>query len=148
MNLTETIKTDAMKAMKEQDSARTAVLRLLISGFKNEEIKLGHELSEEETVKVLQKEAKQRRDSIEAYSKANRPELAEAEQAELEIITSYLPQQMSEEEIGKIVDQVIAETGATDTSQMGTVIGAAMKQIAGKADGASVSKVVRQKLGE
>lgn len=140
------IEQDISTAMKEGSADRVAVLRLLKSSFKNEQIKLGHELGDDEVMKVLQREAKQRRDSIDAYEQASRPELAAVEKAELEIITSYLPQQMEAAELAAIVDGVIKETGATSAAEMGVVIGAVMKQVAGKADGAAVSAVVRQKL--
>ncbi len=132
--------------MKAQDSAQTAVLRLLKSGLKNEQIKLGHELSDEEAGKVLAREAKQRRDSIDAYQKAGRSELAAAEQAELKVIEGYLPKQMDEAELAKLVAEVIQQTGATGPAQIGQVIGAVMQKAAGQADGAAVSALVRQKL--
>ncbi len=125
--------------------ARTAVLRLIKSSLKNEQIKLGHELTEAEALKVVQREAKQRKDSIAQYAQGGRTDLAESEQHELTIIESYLPQQMSEAELTALVDAVIAETSANAT-QMGMVIGAVLQRAEGRADGTAVSQLVRQKL--
>lgn len=137
---------DLATSMKEGMVARTSVLRLLKASMQNEQIKLGHELSAGEMLKVLQREAKQRRDSIEQYRAGGRDDLADLEQHELDVITAYLPTQMSADEIGVVVDEVIADLGAEGQSQMGIVIGAVMKQLEGKADGATVSQVVRSRL--
>jgi uncharacterized protein len=146
MTILERIESDLSTAMKEGHSADVAVLRLLKNSLKNEQIKLGHELSDDETLKVLQREAKQRRDSIEAYRQANRADMAEAEEGELAVISNYLPEQMEEAELAGIVESVIAETGATGKSQMGQVIGLVMKRVAGRADGAAVSNLVARRL--
>jgi uncharacterized protein len=139
--------TDDMKAsMKAGNSARTGVVRLLRSSMKYEEIKLGHPLDEAEALKVLQREAKQRRDSIDAYKAAGRQDLVSQEEAELALISHYLPEALSESEVSAIVDEVIAETGATDMKQMGAVIGGVMKRVGAKAEGGLVSKLVREKL--
>ena len=95
---------------------------------------------------VVQKEAKQRRDSIEEFTKAGRQELADKEQKELEILQKYLPEQLSEEEIKKLVDEAISQTGASNISDMGKVMGALMPKIKGKADGSLVSKIVKESL--
>ena len=146
MALPTQIDQDLATSMKEGVVARTAVLRLVKSSLKNEQIKLGHELSEAEALKVLQREAKQRKDSIEQYRAGNRADLAESEQHELTIIEAYLPQQMSPDELEQLVDSVIAETNATGVAQMGAVIGAVLARAKGRADGAAVSQLVRQKL--
>ena len=139
--------TDDMKAsMKAGDTARTGVVRLLRSSMKYEEIKLGHPLEEAEALKVLQREAKQRRDSIDAYKAAGRDDLVSQEESELKLISRYLPEALSESEVSAIVDEVIAETGATDMKQMGAVIGGVMKRAGAKAEGGLVSKLVREKL--
>lgn len=146
MGLFATIDQDLIAAMKAGEADRTAVLRLLKNSLKNEQIKSGQELSDEQALKVLQREAKQRKDSIEQYTKGGRADLAESEQAELAIIDTYLPQQMDEAELGQLVDAVIAETGASSMQQMGMVIGAVMQRVEGRTDGGKVSQVVRQKL--
>jgi uncharacterized protein YqeY len=137
---------DLAKSMKAGDATRTGVLRLLRSSLKNEQIKYGHELSEAEVLKVLQREAKQRRDSITAYNDANRPELAKEEEVELGIIADYLPEALSDEELSKLVDEVIAELGNPGPAAMGQVIGAIMAKAGARAEGGAVSKVVREKL--
>lgn len=146
MTIAERLTEDMKTSMKAQDADRTGVLRLLRGSLKNEEIKVGHQLSEEEALKVLQREAKQRRDSVEAYQSAGRTDLAGREEAELTVIKGYLPEVMSEDELAKVVDEVIAETGATDAKQMGAVIGGVLKRVGARADGAVVSKLVREKL--
>lgn len=146
MRLGEKIQSDLVVAMKGQDQARTAVLRLLKSALKNEQIKAQRELSADDELKVLQREAKQRRDSIEAYKQGDRLDLADLEQAELDLITQYLPQPLSEAELKVVIDQVIAKTGAQGLSQMGQVIGQVMSMVSGKADGGVVSQLVRSRL--
>ena len=146
MALADQINEDLITSMKEGVASRVAVLRLIKSSLKNEQIKLGHELSEAEVLKVVQKEAKQRKDSITQYRDAKREDLATAEEAELEIINAYLPQQMDESELVQLVDDVIKETDTTDMTQMGVVIGAVMQRAAGRADGATVSHAVRKRL--
>jgi len=145
MSLMGKIDTDLASSMKEGEAARTGVLRLLKNSIKNEQIKAGHDLSEAEVLKVLQREAKQRKDSINQFKQGGRDDLADSEQQELAIIETYLPQQMGEDELATLVDAVITETGATP-AQIGVVIGEVMKRAAGKADGATVSQLVRQKL--
>jgi uncharacterized protein YqeY len=145
MALQDQIDTDLATSMKEGVVSRTAVLRLIKSSLKNEQIKLGHELDEAEALKVLQREAKQRKDSIEQYQQGGRADLADSERAELAIIDTYLPDQMSPDELSQLVDAVIQETDATAT-QMGVVIGAVLQRAGGRADGTAVSQAVRQKL--
>ena len=147
VSLGETITDDMKTSMKAGDTDRTNVLRLLRGAFKNEEIKIGAPLDEAAALKVLQREAKQRRDSITAYEAAARPELAAHEAAELEIISTYLPEAMSPAELEAVVHDVIAATGATDLSSMGVVIGQVMGRVGARAEGGQVSALVRQKLG-
>lgn len=146
MGLLDKIQTDLTTAMKSGDSDRTAVLRLLVAALKNERIKVGHDLGEAEEQKVLAREAKQRKDSVEAYEKGGRAELAEAEKAELTVIEAYLPEQLDEAAVSKLVAEAIAETGASGPQAMGQVIGAVMKKAGGAADGGLVARLVREKL--
>ncbi|HSH31122.1 MAG TPA: GatB/YqeY domain-containing protein [Candidatus Saccharimonadales bacterium] len=148
MNLGERVERDLTAAMKAGQADRVAVLRLLKNSLKNERIKLGHELGESEEIRVLQREAKQRRDSIEAYGKAGRSDLATAETNELTIASEYLPAQISEAELTAMIDQVIAETGASGMTEMGRVIGQVLAQAGGQAEGATVSRLVKQRLQE
>jgi uncharacterized protein YqeY len=139
--------TEDMKAsMKAGEADRTGVLRLLRGALKNEQIKLGHELDGDEALRVLQREAKQRRDSIAAYRTAAREDLAAVEEAELAVIQTYLPEEMSERDVARLVEEAIEETGANDIKQMGMVMGVVMKRAGARADGAVVSKLVREKL--
>lgn len=133
-------------SMKAGDSERTGVLRLLRGALKNEEIKVGHELSEDEAMKVMVREAKQRRDSIEAYKQAGRDDLIAQEELELAVISGYLPKALTEDELVKIVDEVVTGLGATDMKQMGQVIGAVMARVGASADGGTVSRLVKARL--
>ena len=146
MSLLEKIDSDLVTAMKERVVSQVSVLRMLKSSIKNEQIKLGHELSDDEVMTVLKREAKQRRDSIEQYDKAGRDDLSSAEKMELEVIKSYLPEQLSEEEVKKVVDEVGDETGATSPTDMGIVIGAVLIKVGSRADGSVVARIVKERL--
>jgi uncharacterized protein len=146
MPLADQITQDLTAAMKDQQAERTGVLRLIKNSLKNEQIKLGHELSEDEAAKVLVREAKQRRDSIAAYTQGGRADLAQHEQAELDVIEEYLPDQMDEAELAKLVDRVMTEVGATEQAQMGMIIGKVMAEAGGTADGAAVARLVKERL--
>jgi uncharacterized protein YqeY len=147
MSIADQLTEDMKTAMKAGDTVRLGTVRLLRSAMKNEEIKLGHPLNEAEALKLLQREAKQRRDSIEQYQAASRPELAAVEEAELAIIGAYLPEPLNEAELAALVDEVIAAQGATEVKQMGAVVGAVMQRVGARAEGGAVSKLVREKLG-
>ncbi|PIT89749.1 glutamyl-tRNA amidotransferase [Candidatus Kuenenbacteria bacterium CG10_big_fil_rev_8_21_14_0_10_36_11] len=147
--LTVQIYTDLKLAMKNKDVLKVSVLRMLIAAFNNEAINLMKKdegLSDEEAIKVLKKEAKKRKDSIEQFTAGNRPELAKKENEELKILSVYLPAEMSEEDLKKIVAEVIAEMGEVSPSQFGMVMKAVMAKTAGKADGGMASKVVKEVL--
>jgi uncharacterized protein YqeY len=146
MSLIQQLDQDLAAAMREAVVSRVTVLRLLKSSLKNEQIKLGHELSEPEVMKVLQREAKQRRDSIKQYDEGGRQDLADSERHELEIIQAYLPQPMDEAELAQLVDVVVTEINATSVAEMGVVMGAVMQRTAGRADGGTVSRLVKQRL--
>lgn len=148
MSLQQQIKDSIKDAMKNKEEVRLGVLRLLSSSFTNELVSKGRkptdELSDEEALAVITRASKQRKDSIEQFEKGGRPELAESEKAELEIIEGYLPTLMSEEEIKTVVMAKKVELGATDKSKMGMFVGAIMKDLKGKADGALVKKIVEE----
>ena len=146
MSILDQITADMGDSMKAGTADRTGTLRLLRSSLKNEAIKAGHDLSQDEGLKVLQREAKQRRDSIAAYTEAGRADLATHESTELEVISQYLPQALSESELAAIVDEVIAAQGASDMKAMGAVIGAVMAKAGAAAEGGAVSKLVRERL--
>ena len=144
--LADTIQKSLIEAMKARDALRVSTLRMLNSELKNAKIDKKSELTEEEILKVVQKEAKKRKDSIESYEKAGRSELAESEKKELEILQEYLPEQMSDEDLVKIVDEAVKGTGASSMQDMGKVMSAVMPKVAGMADGGRVSSLVKQKL--
>ncbi len=146
-------KQDLQQQLKEsmlaRSELRTSVLRLLLSSINYYEIQkggAGYSASEEDIISVIGSQAKQRRDSIEEYKKANRPELADKEQKELEILQTYMPEQMGEEEIKKLVSEAVSQTGASTIQDMGKVMGILMPKVKGKADGSLVSNLVKQAL--
>jgi uncharacterized protein len=147
MSLKEQITKDMTAAMKAKDAARTSTLRMVKAALANREIEKGGELSDEETIKLMQSLVKQRRDSVEQYEKGGRPELAEKERAEIAVIEGYLPQPATREEVERAVEAAIAETGASSAKEMGAVMKAALARLAGKtADGRAVSEIVRARL--
>jgi uncharacterized protein len=143
------LRDELKQAMLAKDEVKTSVLRMILSALNYFEIQkggAGYEATEEDVLAVLQKEVKQHNDSIEQFKLAARQELVDKEAKELEIIKGYLPEQMSEEEVKKLVDEAIAKTGATAISDMGKVMGALMPKTKGKADGSLVSKLVKEAL--
>ena len=147
MTLKEKIITDMTAAMKAKDAARTSTLRMLKAAIVNRQIEKGGELDEEELMKLLRSQVKQRRDSVEQYEKGGRQELADKELAEIAVIEGYLPQAASQEEIDKAVAEAIAETGASSMKEMGAVMKAVMPRFTGKnADGRAVSEAVKTRL--
>ena len=142
---------DLKVALKSGDSFRVGTLRMLLSSLHNKEIEkkgkgLESTLSDDEAIEVLSREAKKRKEAIEAYEKGNRTDLAQKETKELEIIEKYLPEQLSEEEIEKIITAAIKKTGAVTVKDFGKVMGEAMKELKGKADASLVSKIVRKRI--
>lgn len=146
MTLLETLQRDMASSMKQGDATRTGTIRLLKSAMQNETIKIGHALDDAEAMKVLQREAKQRRDSITLYQAAGRDDLVAVEERELRLIDGYLPQPLGEDELITVIDAVITELGATDATKLGAVIGAVMAKVGATADGGSVSKLVKVRL--
>jgi uncharacterized protein YqeY len=137
-------------AMKARNADRLLVLRMLKSALKNAAIEAGGadvRLSEEAALAVVRKEAKKRRDAIEGFTMGNRPELAAKEGAELEVLESFLPQPLSEEELNGLLDRCIAETGATGKAQMGMVMKRALELSQGRVDGRTLSAALSAKLG-
>ncbi|HVZ58140.1 MAG TPA: GatB/YqeY domain-containing protein [Patescibacteria group bacterium] len=137
------------QSMLARNSEKTSVIRMILSALNYYEINkggAGYVATDEDVMTVLQNQAKQRRDSIEQFTAGNRPELAEKEQKELEMISEYLPAQMGEDEIRSLVKQAITATGASTPQEMGKVMGALMPKTKGKADGGLISKIVREEL--
>lgn len=146
MSLTEQIQRDTKEAMKSRDRTRASALRMLSAALKNAELETGQALEEEEQQAVLRRQLKQREESAEAYGKAGRMEQAERESAEAEIVRVYLPEPPSKEELERVVDQAIEETGATGMKDMGNVMGRAMALGEGRAEGRELSALVRSRL--
>lgn len=150
MAIKDQIMADLKQAMKDKDKDRLRVLRSLKSNLLEREISERKEgeasLSDEQTIEVLMKAAKQRKESIEQFEKGDRADLATSEKEELEIIQSYLPEMLSEEEVRDIARKKINELGAEDMSDMGQVMGVLMQELKGKAEGSVVSKIVKEEL--
>lgn len=137
------------QSMLARDALRTSVLRMLLSAVNYYEIKkggAGYEATDENVLSVIQKEVKQRRDSIGQFQKGGRQDLVDKETKELQILQKYLPEQMNEEEIKKLVIEVIKETRASSIQDIGKVMGILMPKLKGKADGGVVTKLVRENL--
>ncbi len=142
---------EAMKtAMKAKDTQSLEALRSVKSALLLAQTETGAktDLTEEEEIKLLQKQVKQRKDSAAIYIDQNRPDLAEPELIQAKVIEQFLPQQLSEEEVRKVVNEIIVETGASSMADMGKVMGLASAKLAGKADGKTISTVVKEKLSK
>ena len=148
MSLAEQINEDIKTAMRAKDRTALEALRAIKSAIllaQTEEGASG-DLAEEAEIKLLQKLHKQRKDAADIYQQQDREDLAEAEQAQAEVIARYLPEQMGEEELKKILSEIITQVGATSPADMGKVMGVASKQLAGKADGKTIAATVKQLL--
>lgn len=149
MNLPERIDADLKDAMRAKDTARLGVLRMLKSALKYSEIEKsagGGAMADAEAIQVIRKQARQRQDSIESFENGGRHELAAKEKAELAILTAYLPQSMTADELAAAVRETITELGATSKAQMGAVMKALQAKLAGRADGKSLSQEVQRQL--
>jgi len=140
------LQADLKESMKSRDKLRISTLRMLLSEVHNAEIAKQGELDEAELLAVVSREAKRRKESIDEFERGGRNDLVEKESAELEVLMAYLPEQLGEEEIARVVDEIIAEVGATSPSDLGKVMGALMPKVKGKADGKMVNRMVRSKL--
>lgn len=147
MALKETLTNDMKDAMRQRDTVKRDTIRLLLSAIGYEEkARRTDALDDDGVTQVLSKQAQQRRDSIEAYQKGERPDLVAKEEAELAIVVQYLPQPLDADEIAAIVQSAIADAGATGPQDMGKVMGRIMPQVRGRADGKQVSALVSQTL--
>ena len=143
----EKVKTDLKEAMKAFDEAKVSTLRFLISAIHNKEIALqGKNLPDEEVVEVIRQQIKQRKESIEAFKTGGRDDLVQKEQGELEILNKYLPQQISQEELEKLISETITQTGASAPGDFGKVMGQVMSKVKGRADGTQVAELVKKFL--
>jgi uncharacterized protein YqeY len=141
-----TIEDEIKEAMRSRDAERRDALRLIVNALKNSEKELQRPLSEDEELQVLQRERKKRVEAAEAFRSGGREEQAEAEERELAVLEEFMPEPLNEDEIEEIVDDAIAEVGATSMADLGRVMADVMPQIAGRADGSVVSQIVREKL--
>jgi uncharacterized protein len=135
------------EALKAGDRVRLATLRLLAAAVKNREVELGHELTEDELAEVAGREVKRRKEAAEAFDGGGRPELAEKERAEQAILETYLPEQLSGQDLERVIDQAIAATGAAGPCDVGKVMGHVMAAHKGRVDGGAVNRMVRERLG-
>ena len=146
MSIRQTISDDMKTFMRAKDTARLGAIRLLQASIKQKEVDERIELNDDQILAVIQKMLKQRKDSIEAYQQANRQDLIDQEQLEIEVLTKYMPEPLSDEEINQFIEEAIVTTGAADMKDMGKVVGVLKSKVAGRADMGEVSKLVRQKL--
>jgi uncharacterized protein YqeY len=146
MSLIAQLETELTAAMKERDTERRDALRLILSSLRAAEKELQRPLHDDEELQVLQRERKRRLESAEAFRAAGREEQAHAEEAELAVLEEFMPEPLSEDDLERIVDDAIAEVGATSMRDLGRVMADVMPQIAGRADGSAVSQLVREKL--
>ena len=146
MTLTEQIENDYLESYKNKDEAKTSLLRMLKSSIQNAKIAKKGELSDQDAIKLIQREAKQRQDAILDYKKGGRIDLAEKELKEIEYLKIYLPEELSDQELELIIKEGISQTGASGLSDFGKVMGATMPKIAGRATGDRVSQILKRLL--
>ena len=146
MSLIARMEDEVKQAMLARDNDRCDTLRLILSSLKSAEKELQRPLSDDEELQVLQRERKRRIEAEEAFRTGDRPEQAEGERRELEVLREFMPEPLGEDELEEIVDDAIAENGATSMRDFGRVMADVMPQISGRADGSAVSQIVREKL--
>lgn len=146
MSLREKINQDLKEAMKAKDVKKRDALRLLTSAFKQVEVDERKELSDDDVIKIIQKQVKSRNDSIEQYKKAQRDDLVAKEQEEINVYEIYLPKQLSDDELENSLKDIITKVGAETMKDMGKVMGMASKELAGKADGKRINECVKKLL--
>jgi hypothetical protein len=146
MSLIARIEDELKQAMRAREQERTDTLRMTLASLRSAEKELQRPLKDDEELQVLQRERKRRTEAAEAFRAGDRQEQAEKEERELAVIEEFMPEPMSEEDIERIIDDAIAETGATSLGDLGRVMADVMPQVAGRADGSTVSQLVREKL--
>ena len=142
----ERILTDLVSAMKNKDKLTLSVLRMVKGAIQLEEINVKHELNDDEIVRIISKQIKTRKDSIAEFEKGNRTDLIEATISEIKILENYMPEQMTEEEISKVIDEVFAQINPVGPSDMGKIMGTISPLVKGKADMGLVNKMIKEKL--
>lgn len=146
MALLDQIKEDQISAMKAKDEQKRSTLRMLLSAIKNEEIETGSALSDEQVQAVVQRQVKQLRDALKEFEASNRDDLVEQHQAEIDIMSSYMPEQLSEDDVRSIVQDTIAEMSNGESPQFGQIMGVVMQKVKGQADGNMVRSLVSEVL--
>ncbi|MCM3735642.1 GatB/YqeY domain-containing protein [Bacillus cytotoxicus] len=146
MSLLGRLNDDMKQAMKNKEKQKLTVIRMVKAALQNEEIKLQHSLLEDEELTVLAREVKQYKDSLLEFEKAGREDLVDKLKSEIQILETYLPEQLTEEELTAVIQQVISEVGAASKADMGKVMSAVMPKIKGKADGSQVNRLVSKLL--
>ena len=146
MSLIARIEGELKEAMRERDAERRDALRLILNSLRSAEKELQRPLNDQEELQVLQRERKHRAEAEEAFRAAGREEQADAESFELEVLAEFMPEPLSEDQLEEIIDDAIAENGATSLRDLGRVMADVMPQVAGRADGSEVSQLVREKL--
>lgn len=144
--LTEQVRADMTEAMKARNAEKLSTIRMLQSSLKNEQINSGHELSDEEAMTVIRKAVKQRLDSIEQFTRGNRPELAAKEAAELEVLKAYLPPELTDDELESGLREIVTSTGAQSKKDLGKVMKEASARYKGRADGRKIQEIVGRLL--
>jgi hypothetical protein len=144
--LKQKIKNNLNSVLKEGDTLSRSVLGMLLAAIMNKELAKGKEATQEEIVEIIFSEVKKRKESVLAFEKGNRKDLADKERAEIKVLEKYLPEQMPEEDLRKIIKEAVGKTGAVTVKDMGKVMAEIMPQIKGKADGGLVSKIVKESL--
>ncbi|RKY00592.1 GatB/YqeY domain-containing protein [Candidatus Poribacteria bacterium] len=147
MGLKERLFEDMKRAMKEGNRSAVNAIRMTINAIKNREIELGRELSDDEIAQVIASQIKKREEAIEQFKQGNRWDLVTEETKQVELLKAYLPEQLSEEELERMIDEAIKEVGATSPKDLGKVMRVIMPRVRGRADGSLVNQMVRRKLG-
>ena len=146
MGLQEIVQQTLQGAIREQDEIKRNAVRLLLTAMKNKEKELRRQLTEEEITQTISSQIKQRRESVEQYLQAARPDLADQEEKEIQVLQNFLPEPLADAELEQLIAGVISETGAQSARDMGMIMKAIMPMVSGRADGKRVSELVRQKL--
>lgn len=146
MSLIDQLEQDMITALKQKEKTKLSVIRMIRDAIKKEQIVQKRTLTEAEVLQIISRELKQRNEALEGFQKAGRKELAEQQEKEIQILKSYLPEPLSEEELSKIVQQVIEEVGASSKADMGKVMRGVMSRVQGRADGKKVNQMVQQYL--
>ncbi|MFP3895511.1 MAG: GatB/YqeY domain-containing protein [Anaerolineales bacterium] len=146
MSLKERLMSDLKDAMREGDQIRKDAIRMVRAAVKNKEIELQQEISDEKVIEIISQEVKRRKEAIEMFEKGGRDDLVEREKAQLEILLAYMPEQMSREEVKEVVQEIVEDMNATSIRQLGPVMGRAMEELKGRAEGNVVNEVAREIL--